>query len=106
MSDRPSLEIRGPKVSRIEDLLTAEARGFIAALCGAFEQRRRDLLRRRAERQAEIDDGRMPEFLAETRSIREAEWSVAHVPADLEDRRVEITGPADRDTIVDSSSGP
>jgi malate synthase len=61
-----------------------------------------ELLARRAVRQKEIDDGKLPDFLAETRAIREREWHVTSIPADLQDRRVEITGPTDRKMIINA----
>ena len=67
-----------------------------------FGPGRAELLQRRAERQAEFDAGVKPDFLPETRHIREAEWTVAPIPADLRDRRVEITGPADRKMIINA----
>src|SRR6185312_1077055 len=61
-----------------------------------------DLLRRRQERQAELDAGARPDFLAATREIREADWTVAPAPADLDDRRVEITGPAEPKMMINA----
>ena len=88
-----------PSASRI---LTTEAIGFIAQLARAFEDRRRELLAARAERQQRILDGERPDFLPETRSIRESDWVVAPIPQDLMDRRVEITGPVDRKMIINA----
>src|SRR5262249_25230213 len=67
-----------------------------------FEPRRRQILERRRERQREIDAGRFPDFLPETASIREREWTVAPIPDDLQDRRVEITGPVDRKMVINA----
>jgi malate synthase len=83
-------------------VLSAEALGFVEELVRGFDDRRRELLDRRKDVQAEIDDGRLPDFLPETRHIRESEWTVAPIPADLEDRRVEITGPVDRKMIINA----
>ena len=67
-----------------------------------FEPTRQELLRRRDERQKEIVAGRMPDLLPETAAIRQAEWKVAPIPADLRDRRVEITGPVERKMIINA----
>ena len=71
-------------------------------LCRAAEPTRRQLLDRRLQRQAELDAGQLPDFLPETRSVRESDWRVAPVPADLQDRRVEITGPVERKMIINA----
>ncbi len=81
-------------------ILTAEAIVFIAALHRAFEGERQRLLARRAERQAAFDHGELPDFLAETAAIRAGTWKIAPIPADLQDRRVEITGPTDRKMVI------
>src|SRR5205823_7178593 len=67
-----------------------------------FEGRRRELLKRRAERQKLFDKGALPDFLPETRAIRDGDWTVAPIPADLRDRRVEITGPTDRKMVINA----
>jgi malate synthase len=67
-----------------------------------FEARRQELLARRVERQKELDAGRFPDFLPETAEIRAKEWTVAPIPADMQDRRVEITGPVDRKMIINA----
>lgn len=85
-----------------EQLLTPEALGFVAALHREFEPRREELLRRRVERQAEFDAGARPDFPAETADIRQSEWRVAPAPPDLTDRRVEITGPAERKMMINA----
>ncbi len=74
----------------------------MAALTRAFRPRLAELLAARDERQARIDGGEMPDFLDETRDVREADWRVTQAPADLEDRRVEITGPTDRKMIINA----
>src|SRR4051794_30347518 len=78
------------------EILSADAQRFVARLASEFEGRRQELLARRKVRQAEIDAGHFPDFLPETAEIRRAEWTVAPIPRDLVDRRVEITGPVDR----------
>ncbi|MBI5670494.1 MAG: malate synthase A [Chloroflexi bacterium] len=84
------------------EILTLEAVEFVAKLARAFTPTRDALLRRRAERQAEIDGGKMPDFLPETEHIRNGDWNVAACPPDLRDRRVEITGPTDRKMVINA----
>ncbi len=83
-------------------ILTPEALDFVAALEHALGGRRRELLVARAERRQRLRDGELPDFLQETREIREGEWRVPPAPADLEDRRVEITGPVDRKMVINA----
>ena len=83
-------------------ILSPEARTFITDLARKFEPRREELLAMRRVRQKEIDGGKMPDFLPETAAIRAGEWKVAPIPADLLDRRVEITGPVDRKMIINA----
>ena len=85
-----------------EPILSHEAVGFITKLARAFEPRRRRLLEARRIRQREISSGILPDFLPETAHIRQSEWTVAPIPADLLDRRVEITGPVDRKMIINA----
>src|SRR6201999_4570393 len=75
---------------------------FLAHLSHEFEGRRRELLEKRKARQAEIDAGKFPDFLPETESIRKGDWTVAPIPDDLQDRRVEITGPVDRKMVINA----
>jgi len=89
----------GPGFDRI---LTPEALKFIAELHRRFEGCRRELLVARVERQKRLDGGEKPDFLPQTKEIREGEWTVAPLPADLLDRRVEITGPVDRKMIINA----
>ncbi|HYU37599.1 MAG TPA: hypothetical protein VEL29_06645, partial [Gemmatimonadales bacterium] len=86
--------------SGFAEILTAEAQRFLTTLARAYEGRRQELLARRVERQRRLDAGERPDFLPQTRSVREAVWSVAPIPPDLTDRRVEITGPVDRKMII------
>jgi len=86
-----------------DTILSYDALAFVATLERAFRQRRAALLQRREERQAELDAGVLPDFLPETAEVRAAEWSVAPIPADLQDRRVEITGPSgDRKMVINA----
>lgn len=84
------------------DVLTPQALAFVARLHRKFEGRRRELLEKRALRQRDFDSGKLPDFLAETQGIRESTWTVAAQPADLLDRRVEITGPTDRKMVINA----
>ncbi len=98
----PGIEIKAPVNDSQAEILTPEALRFLAGLAGEFDARRLELLARRKARQAEIDAGKFPDFLPETAEIRAAEWTVAPIPADLMDRRVEITGPVDRKMIINA----
>jgi malate synthase len=84
-------------------VLTPEALDLVASLEREFGDRRAELLRARAERQERLSAGELPDFLEETRGVRESDWRVAPVPADLQDRRVEITGPSgDRKMVINA----
>ena len=94
-----STPLRNEVASRI---LTPEASAFLNRMARKFESRRQELLSRRRIRQQQIDKGQLPDFLPATASIREREWTVAPIPHDLLDRRVEITGPVDRKMIINA----
>jgi malate synthase len=96
------VEILAPLSAATRQVLTPEALEFVARLARTFESRRRELLQARAARQQRILDGERPDFLPATEAIREREWTVAPIPADLMDRRVEITGPVDRKMIINA----
>ncbi len=96
------LEIRGPVQPGHGEILTPEACEFLAGLFREFEPRRQEILRQRVARQAELDAGALPDFLPSTRWLREAPWRVAPIPADLLDRRTEITGPVDRKMVINA----
>jgi len=83
-------------------ILTPEAKAFLVELHHKFNGRREELLAHRQVRQQELDGGKLPDFLPETREIRESAWTVAPYPKDLADRRVEITGPVDRKMIINA----
>lgn len=89
-----------------EQILSFEALVFVAGLQRNFNTRRLELLQNRTERQKEIDAGALPDFLPETEHIRSGGWTVASVPQDLQDRRVEITGPVDRKMIINALNSP
>jgi len=96
------VEVRAPAEGRHDEVLTHDALAFVAGLQREFGAERRRLLSQRAEAQAERDAGARPDFLSSTRHIREGDWKVAPVPADLQDRRVEITGPTDRKMVINA----
>jgi malate synthase len=97
-----SLQIHAPVPTECAFLLSPEALAFVSALADNFGPRRDALLVKRAERQKQFDAGVRPDFNPATKSIREGEWKVAEVPADLLDRRVEITGPAEPKMIINA----
>ncbi len=108
MSTQPTLdlpagcEVNGHLRPGYETILTREALEFVADLARRFGPRVTELLARRDARQKEIDAGKLPDFLPETRGIREHDWHVTKIPADLQDRRVEITGPTERKMIINA----
>jgi len=96
------VEIRAPLRPEYSEILTPEALELVAVLHRAYDGRRRELLARRKEVQARLDSGGLPDFLAETREVRESAWKVNPAPPDLLDRRVEITGPVDRKMVINA----
>ena len=98
-----SIEIKGQPQPGQERVLTPEGIEFVAGLHREFNHERKRLLAARVERQKRIDAGEMPDFLSETAHIRaDHSWKVAPVPADLQDRRTEITGPVDRKMVINA----
>src|SRR5581483_11954818 len=87
---------------RDAEILSPEALDFVAGLQRRFGGRREELLAARAARQERLLAGELPDFLPETREVRESDWRVAEAPPDLQDRRVEITGPTDRKMVIDA----
>jgi malate synthase len=98
----PGVELRRGDAPGSERVLTPDALAFVADLQRRFGRQRIDLLQRRQERQAELDSGVRPDFPAATRAVRETGWTVAPAPADLDDRRVEITGPAEPKMMINA----
>ena len=96
------LELLNPITKESADILTIEALEFLKKLHTQFNSRRLELLEKRQVRQKEIDGGKLPEFLEETKDIREGNWTIAPLPVDLQDRRVEITGPVDRKMVINA----
>jgi malate synthase len=96
------LDVVAPAQGRAREVLSPEALEFVAGLHRRFNPRREELLRARGERQERITAGERPDFLPETREIREGDWQIDPVPRDLQDRRVEITGPVDRKMMINA----
>jgi len=94
--------VRGAIKPGYQKVLTAEAVAFVAELERKFGPERRRLLARRADIQHRLDAGWKPDFLPETKAIREADWRVAPIPPDIQDRRIEITGPTDRKMVINA----
>ncbi len=97
-----TVDVTTPAPDTAQDVLTEEALAFVGALHERFEPTRQGLLKARAERRARIAGGESLDFLAETREVREGDWQVAPAPDDLQNRRVEITGPADRKMMINA----
>jgi malate synthase len=96
------VDLLRPVRGRADEVLTSDALEFAAGLHRMFNTRRAELLETREERQRRIAAGELPDFLPETREVRESEWRVAPVPPDLQDRRVEITGPVERKMMINA----
>src|SRR5260370_13892664 len=96
------VEVKGRVGGGAGEVLRPDALDFVGWPPREFGGRREQLVRARDERQSRIDAGEMPDFLGATRSVRESEWRVAKAPKDLEDRRVEITGPTDRKMLINA----
>jgi malate synthase len=102
MATHPELQLGGAMHAGFEEVLTPDALDFVAALEQEFGARRRELLVARTVRRGRLAEGEMLDFLPETREIREADWQIAPVPADLRQRWVEITGPTDRKMTINA----
>ena len=102
ITEAKGLEVTGEMKPGFEEILTPEALHFVEQLEIQFGPRRKELLERRKKVQQEINEGKLPTFLPETRHIREGNWTIAPLPDDLQDRRVEITGPVDRKMIINA----
>jgi malate synthase len=99
----PLIELRRDTPCPAEaEVLTPAALDFVAQLARAFDPRRQELLDLRVERQITLDTGELPNFIPATETIRFGEWQVAPIPADLQKRRVEITGPTDRKMLINA----
>ncbi|ESQ78463.1 malate synthase A [Asticcacaulis sp. YBE204] len=98
----PDIKITAPITNRMGEILTDEALTFLAQLHRRFEPQRQARLKARRERQKTFNSGALPDFLPDTRHVRQSDWTVGAIPADLQDRRVEITGPVDRKMIINA----
>jgi len=96
------MEIRAEIKPGYEQILTPEALALVAKLSREFEPRRQQLLAARVERAKRLDAGERPDFLPETAHIRNGDWKIAPIPAALECRRVEITGPVERKMVINA----
>ena len=96
------LKIVGEQNAQTQEILTPEALAFILSLHEKFDTRRKELLEKRQERQKRLDAGEKLDFLPETKHIRDGDWTIAPLPEDLQDRRVEITGPVDRKMVINA----
>ncbi|HYC61897.1 MAG TPA: malate synthase A [Thermoanaerobaculia bacterium] len=96
------IDVRAEVKPEWDEILSDDALSFVAALHKEFNPRRRELLAARQARKQRLDAGELPDFLEETKAIRESDWTVAPIPHDLRDRRVEITGPVDRKMIINA----
>src|SRR5216683_1226116 len=101
-SSNLNLEVRGPVNDAYREILSEPALEFLGQLANQFDTRRVHLLEQRQARQGELDRGKLPDFLEVTVRVRESDWTVAPIPNDLLDRRVEITGPVDRKMIINA----
>ena len=100
--DRPRIIAEPSRVAGADEVLTDSALEFLAELHERFDNRRRELLERREDRQQRFDAGELPDFQEDTREIREADWTIASIPHDLLDRRVEITGPTNAKMVINA----
>ncbi len=96
------LEVTGSLAPEHQAIFPVEAQTFLSLLCEKFAGRVEELLEAREEKQARIDAGELPDFLPDTQDIREGSWKILGIPQDLQDRRVEITGPTDRKMVINA----
>ena len=98
----PTVTVLGAQGATVAEILTPKALEFLGALATNFEGERQQLLAARVARAEALRNGKLYDFLPETASVRQSEWRVAPIPADLQDRRVEITGPVDRKMVINA----
>ena len=96
------IRVVGPKLAVSAAILTDDALSFVGNLHRQFNSTREQLLARRAKRQLDFDAGKLPDFLSETKNVREGDWKVASAPPDLQKRLVEITGPVERKMMINA----
>ncbi|CAM3082825.1 malate synthase A [Vibrio mytili] len=102
MQTQGQLEVTGVIAPEHQAIFPLEAQTFLSLLCENFAERVDQLLQAREEKQTRIDAGELPDFLTETQDIREGSWKILGIPQDLQDRRVEITGPTDRKMVINA----
>ena len=102
MTTATGVQVLAPLAPGYERILSGDALALVARLHRAFEPRRQELLAARAARAKRLEAGEQPDFLPQTKSVREGDWTIAPIPADLECRRVEITGPVERKMIINA----
>ncbi|WP_028771627.1 malate synthase A [Shewanella waksmanii] len=96
------IAIKGKQVAGQEQVLTSGALGLLTKLCEMFGPEVEQLLQARNQKQQRIDGGELPDFLIETKKVRDSRWQIRGIPDDLQDRRVEITGPVDRKMVINA----
>lgn len=96
------LDVVATLSSQHQAIFPVEAQTFLSQLCSKFASRVDELLEAREQRQLHIDQGELPDFLSDTQDIREGSWKILGIPADLQDRRVEITGPTERKMVINA----
>ena len=97
-----NVQIQGPVEPGFEGILSPDALNFVATLVLEFGDRLEDLLKQRQVKADKARMGKLPDFLMETSNVRDGDWTIGHIPSDLEKRRVEITGPVDRKMIINA----
>lgn len=102
MTYSAGIEVLGKVTPEYAAILTPEALDFVAKIVRKFEPRRKELMAARVARQAELDAGQLPDFLPQTKAIREGDWKISPLPKDLLDRRTEITGPVERKMMINA----
>src|SRR5213079_395462 len=102
ISSPPGIQLRGELAPAFPEIVSPEALAFVAKLQRAFGNRREECLKRLQDRQAALDRGEALDFLPEAKSIGGSDWRCAPIPADITDRRVEITGPTDRKMVINA----
>ena len=102
MTYSAGIEVLGKVTPEYAQILTPEALDFVAKIARKFEPRRKELMAARVARQAELDAGQLPDFLPQTKAVREGDWKIAPLPQDLLDRRTEITGPVERKMMINA----
>ena len=105
-TELPAIEFQAAVPEGADAILNSDALALLIMLHRRFNPRRLELLEKRRLRQRDIDAGILPDFLPETKSVRDGKWRVAPVPLDLQDRRVEITGPVERKMIINALNSP